>query len=53
MQQIHACKEPRLKMDFGSLWSEKGGERGHFVGDSRMQGGRLGADVPLLSCTPG
>lgn len=32
VQQIHACKEPRLKVDFGSLWLGKGDGRRHFVG---------------------
>lgn len=52
VQGIRARKEPQLKTDFGSPWSRKGDGRRYFVGGSCMQGGCLGADVPLLSRTP-
>lgn len=46
VQPIHACKEPQLKMDFGSPRLGKGDGRTHFVGGSCMEGGRLGAMFP-------
>lgn len=42
-------QQPRLRMDFGSLWLGKRDGRRHAVGGACMRGG---ADVPLLACTP-